>query len=148
MSIFEKMAGLELLPRSGFRADRGSVLQIHFHESPVRVGDDAIALGRRRSATEVFLGAALVLARARFDFHDRVRFALGPSRRTDRLKRNYSGPRISSRGARATGRPRIVDLADFVLVQFERCVSSFSLRRGSCAVVASDFRNRARALTG
>src|SRR5207237_6620680 len=75
---------------------------------------------------------------------DRVRFALGPNRRTHRLQWNRAGARISSRRARANRRPSIVDLADALLVQFQRRVSPFSLRRRRFVVVAFDFWSRSR----
>src|SRR5213594_3464173 len=90
----------------------------------------------------------MVFARSRFDFPDRVRFALGPDRRTHRVEWNYSSTRISSGGPRSTWRPRMVDLADAVLVQFERRVSAFSLWRRSRVLVAFDFWNRACAVAG
>src|SRR5436309_3867842 len=89
----------------------------------------------------------MVFARARFDFSDRVCLALGPDRRTHRVEWNYSSARISSGGPRSTWRPRIVDLTDALLVQFERQLSPFSLRRRGRAIAASDFRDRARAVT-
>src|SRR5712692_4571640 len=90
----------------------------------------------------------MVFARGRFDFSDRVRFALGPDRRTHRMEWNYSSARISPGGPRSTWRPRIVDLANAVLVQLERRLSPFSVRGRSRLVAASDRRNRARAVAG
>ncbi len=90
----------------------------------------------------------MVFARDRFDFFDRVRFALGPDRRTHRIEWNYSSARISPGGPRPIGRPRIVDLADTLLVQLERHLSPFSLWRRSYPLTPFDRRNRARAVAG
>src|SRR6266513_5497096 len=90
----------------------------------------------------------MVSSRSRSDFSDRVRFALGPDRRTHRVEWNYSSPRTSSGGPRSTWRPRLVDLANAVLVQFERPVSAFSLWWRSRVVAAFNFWNRACAVAG
>src|SRR5262249_18335782 len=138
-------AGLDLLSRSRFRSDQRRFLQIYRHESPARVGDNAIALGERCSTADLLLRSSLVSALARSDFLDRVRFALGPDRRTDRLERNHASRPISSGRARSAWRSRIVDPADALLVQFERRVSLFSVRRRRCAFASAHFWNRARA---
>src|SRR5437016_6885007 len=83
----------------------------------------------------------MVLARDRFGFSDRVRLALGPDRRTHRVEWNYSSARISSGGPRSTWRPRIVDLTDAVLGQFERRIPPFSLRRRGRAIADPDCRD-------
>ena len=49
-----------------------------------------LALGKRCPAANVFCRATMVSALSRFDFPDRIRFALGPDRRTYRLGRNHS----------------------------------------------------------
>src|SRR5437588_6437003 len=90
----------------------------------------------------------MVSSHSRPDFSDRVRFALGPDRRTHRREWNYSSAGISSSRPRSTWRPRIIDLANAVLVQFKRRVAACSLWRRSRFVAASDFRNRARAVIG
>src|SRR5437773_7791717 len=90
----------------------------------------------------------MVFARPRFDFSDRVRLALGADRRTYWVQRNYTGRRIPSRRPRPTWRPGLVDPADPLLVQLERCLSPFSLWRRSCVVAASDFWHRARTVVG
>src|SRR5207248_11086388 len=90
----------------------------------------------------------MVFARSRFDFSDRVRLALGADRRTYWVQRNYTGQRISSRRARATRRPRIVDLAAPVLAQFERRLSPSSLWRRSGVVAALGFWHPTRTVLG
>src|SRR5205809_717141 len=90
----------------------------------------------------------MVFARPRFDFSDRVRLALGADRRAYWVQRNYTGQRISSRRPRPTWRPGLVDPADPLLVQLERCLSPFSLWRRSSVVAASDFWHRARTVVG
>src|SRR5438067_10526551 len=89
----------------------------------------------------------MVFARARFDFSDRVRLALGPDRRTHRVEWNYSSARISPGGPRPAGRPRFVDFADTVLVQLERHLFPFSVWRRSYPLTPFDRRNRAGAVT-
>src|SRR6266446_7442935 len=148
MSIFEKVAGLELRSCSGFCGRFGKPLQNHRFKSAVCFGDHATSLGRRRSPAGLFCRAAMVFVRPRFDFFDRVRLALGADRRTYWVQRNYTGRRISSRRPRPTWRPGLVDPADPLLVQLERCLSPFSLWRRSCVVAASDFWHRARTVVG
>src|SRR5260370_15721264 len=74
---------------------------------------------------------------------DRVCFALGPDRRPDRIEWNFACPPISFRRARTTRRPRVVDLANALLVQLERRIPAFSLRRWSCVVDLVHFRDPA-----
>src|SRR5205814_1252080 len=50
-------------------------------------------------------------------------------------------------GPRSTGRPRIVDLADALLAQFERRLPAFFVWQRSSTVVAIDFWSRACAVT-
>src|SRR2546430_4174852 len=105
------------------------------------------ARGRCRCPADLFYRAPLVSPRDRLDFSDRVRLAVGPDRRTHRLEWNYASPRISPGGPRSTGRPRIVDLADALLAQFERRLPAFFVWRRSSTVAAIDFWNRACAVT-
>src|SRR5260370_4664111 len=65
---------------------------------------------------------------------DRVCFALGPDRRPDRIEWNFACPPISFRRAQTTRRPPVVDLANALLVQLERRIPAFSLRRWVCVV--------------
>src|SRR5437763_4822052 len=145
MSIFETMARVELPKRSRFRAGLGSFLQNHRRQSDVLFRADQIVLGRKCPAAEISLGAPMVSQRTRFDFSDRVRFALGPDRRTHRLRRHYSDRRLSSSRARSTRRPRVFDVADALLVHLERRLRAFSMWRRSSVVVIADFLNRVRA---
>ena len=119
MSIFLQMDDLELCKHSGFRCDFGIRLQDCRAPSPVQFGRDTIALGRRCAATDIFLGAQMVHARARLGLPGRVRFTLGAGGRTDRREWNFTSPPISSGGARAARRKCAVRFADALLVQFK-----------------------------
>src|SRR2546430_16771569 len=78
------MARLELRSHSGFRGDFGNRLQVYRSASQSRLSCYSIAVGKRRAATDLLLGTALVSARARPDLSDRVCVALGTSGRADR----------------------------------------------------------------
>src|SRR6266478_4429009 len=65
-----------------------------FPEIPL--GGYAIALGRRRSSANLFLGPAVVSPRTRPHLSDRVRLALVANGRTYRRKRRFAGKSISA----------------------------------------------------
>src|SRR6266536_811013 len=88
------------------------------------------------------MGPALVSSHARRHLLNRVRFALGPSGWADWQQRDLADKSISSGGSRTTRRPRLLALADALLVQFEQCISSFPLRRRCRFVVAPNRRSR------
>src|SRR5436309_3535991 len=88
------------------------------------------------------MGPALVSSRARRYLLNRVRFALGPSGRAYWQQRDLAGKSISASRSRTTRRPRLLAAADALLVQFEQCISSFSLRQRCRVVVASNRRTR------
>src|SRR5262249_61446979 len=111
-----------------------------------RGGVTCLAGGQLCPSAAIFLGAPMVHSVARFDFSNRVRVALGPDRRTNRFERNHARRAVSSGCARATWRPRGVDLADAVLAQLERCVPSFFVRWRRCLVSAAHFWNLSVAL--
>src|SRR2546430_17016809 len=99
MSIFEEMVVVELRSRSRVRAGFGMFLHNYCRESAFRIGDHAASLGQRRAPANLFCFAPLVSSRGRFDFSDRVRVAVGPDRRTDRVEWNYASSRLSPRSS-------------------------------------------------
>src|SRR4029450_4849329 len=88
------------------------------------------------------MGPALVLSRARRHLLNRVRFALGPSGRAYWQRWNRAGKSVSTSRSRTTRRPRLLVVADALLVQFEQCISAFSMRRRCRFVVALNRRSR------
>src|ERR1700736_3213812 len=137
------MALLELRSRPGLRSSLGVRVKIHCGPSSARLGNYALVVGRRCAPAEFFLGAQMVPAITRPRLSDRVCFALGPDRRPDRIERNFARAPISFRRAGTTWRPRVVDFANALLVQLERRIPAFSLRRWSCVVNLVHRRNRA-----
>src|SRR6266498_2742461 len=88
------------------------------------------------------MGPALVPSHARCHLLNRVRFVVGASGRAYWQRWNLADKSISTGGSRTTRRPRLLAVADTLLVQFEQCISSFSLRRRCRFVVAPDRRTR------
>ena len=88
------------------------------------------------------MGPALVSSDARRHLLNRVRFSLGPSGRTYWQQRDLANKSISAGDSRTTRRPRLLAVADALLVQFEQCISSFSLRRRCRFVVPPNRRIR------
>src|SRR5437899_11307514 len=73
------------------------------------------------------MGPALVSSYARRYLLNRVRLALGPSGWAYWQQRDLADKSISAGGSRTTRRPRLLALADALLVQFEQCSSYFHL---------------------
>jgi len=88
------------------------------------------------------MGPALVSSHAGRHLLNRVRFALGASGRAYWQQRDLADKSISTGGSRPTRRPRLLTVADALLVQFEQCISSFSLRRRCRFVIAPNRRIR------
>src|SRR5882724_1006206 len=88
------------------------------------------------------MGQALVSSHTWRYLLNRVRFALGPSGRAYWQQRDLAGKSISVSGSRTTRRPRLLAPAHALLVQFEQCISSLSLRKRCRVVVASNRRSR------
>src|SRR6266542_4520184 len=88
------------------------------------------------------MGPALVPSHARRHLLNRVRFGFGASGLAYWQRWNFADKSISTGGSRTTRRPRLLAVADTLLVQFEQCISSFSLRRRCRFVVAPDRRTR------
>src|SRR5437660_60572 len=91
-------------------------LQLHRTTSRVRLGNNAITLGKRRSVPNLFLGASLVSARARSCLFDRVRFTLDPDRRSRRIKWHFANQRLFVTGAPRDWIQNSLDSADTLLV--------------------------------
>src|SRR5581483_358160 len=87
----------------------------------------------------------MVPAAPRFNLPDRLRLTVGADRWPDRIEWSYSGRPIPSGRPGPIGRSCLVGPADFMLAQFERRISAFSLRERRCCLVAVDFWNRAGA---
>ena len=73
----------------GFAAVSELAYRVIAENRAIRLGDDAIALGERCPATNLFLGTPLVSQCARIDLPYRVHFALDPNRRPCRQQRHY-----------------------------------------------------------
>src|SRR5882757_1537334 len=110
------MAGVELLSCPRVRGCFRNRLWLNRSPPKICVSVYAIALGQRRAAAHLCLGAALVPARTRRDLFDRLRIALGSSGRTCRQQWDVARQSIpaSSSGPSRTRRLRTV--ADAVLV--------------------------------
>src|SRR5258705_4460582 len=89
------------------------------------------------------MGQALVSSHTWRYLLNRVRFAWGPSGRAYWQQRDLAGKSISASSSRTTRRPRLLAAAHALLVQFEQCISSFSLCRRCRFVVAPNRRSRA-----
>src|SRR5882724_6127512 len=146
MSVFEKMAGVELRPRSGIRGDLRNRLQVHRSSSQSRLKRYPDALGKRCAATDLLLGTALVSARTRRHLSDRIRIAVGASGRTDRQRWCVARESVPAGSPRTTGQSSVRYSAHALLVQYEQRVSTFPLWWRRCPLGAFDLRDRARAL--
>src|SRR2546427_12312732 len=88
------MAGLELRSRSGIRSDFRNRLQVHRTSSRTRLDLYSITMGKRRTAANLLLGAALVSLCARTHLFGRLRIALGAGRRSCREQRSLAAQSI------------------------------------------------------
>src|SRR6185312_1205546 len=101
---------------SWLRCGFGIGLQLHRTASRVRLGNNAIALGKRRSTPNLFLGASLVSTRTRSCLFDCIRFTLDPNRRSRRIKWNFANQRLFVAGAPPDWIQSSLDFADTLLV--------------------------------
>ena len=85
-------------------------------QSRVRLGNNAIALGRRRSAPNLFLGASLVSTRTRSCLFDCVRFTLDPDRRSRWSEWHFANQRLFVAGTPPDWIQNSLDSADTLLV--------------------------------
>ena len=100
----------------GFAAVSEFRLQLHRTASRVRLGNNAIALGKRRSAPNLFLGASLVSTCTRSCLFDRVRFTLDPDRRSRWSKWHFANQRLFVAGTPRDWIQSSLDSADTLLV--------------------------------
>src|SRR5438874_9233311 len=77
ISIFEKMAGMELRSPSGIRGHFRNRLQGHRSSSRARLHFYSLALGKKSAAANVLLGSTLVSSHAWTHLFSRLRIALG-----------------------------------------------------------------------
>src|ERR1700682_3274713 len=129
MSIFARVAVVELRARSRVRSYFGIRLWDHRAKSNSRFGIHSTALGQGRAAADVFLGEEMVSALARRHLPHRIHIALGAGDRASRCKRNFAGKSISFRGLQPDWSARGADVSDALLVQYQRLVSLSPLRR-------------------
>src|SRR5438105_15506519 len=135
------MAVVELPTRSRLRCGFSIRLYLHRTASWVRLDNNAIALGERRSATNLFLGASLLSTRARSCLFDCVRFTLDPDRRSRWSEWHLANQRLFVAGTRQYWIQNSLDSANSLLVQFEQRLPPFSLRWRRFGLTPADFSN-------
>src|SRR5438270_934280 len=114
------MAGVELRSRSRVRGDFRDRLRPRRSSSRPRFIHYSIALGEKRAAADLLLGAALVSSRAWPHLSNRIRVVLGASRRAGWQQRNIAGESVPAGSSRTTWRRRLFSLANALLVQREQ----------------------------
>src|SRR6266436_4405628 len=99
------MAGVELRSRPGIRGQFRNRLQVHRSSSRARLDLYSIAVGERRTAANLLLGATLVSPCAWTHLFDRLRIALATGGRPCREQRSLTTQPIPAGGLR-TIRPK------------------------------------------
>src|SRR5207245_11381725 len=84
----------------------------------------SIAVGKRRAAADLLLGATLVSARPWHDLSHRIRVALGASGGAARHRWSIASKSVPAGSSRTTWTRRLRSLANTLLVQLEQRVSS------------------------
>src|ERR1700730_10007039 len=137
MSIFAKVAVVELRPYSRFRRYFGIRLWDHRAKSNSRFGIHSTALGQGRATAHVSLGQKMVSALAWRHLPDRIHIALGAGDRAGRRNRNLAGKPISVRRLEPNWPACTADGSDALLVQSQRYfpVRSLWWRPGFIAAV-------------
>src|SRR5207245_9524308 len=113
------MAGVELRSRSGIRSDFRNRLQVHRTSSRTRLDLYSIAMGKRRTAANLLLGAALVSSCARTHLFGRLRIASGAGGRSCREQRSLAAQSILAGSLRKMRYKRILAAATPLLAPLE-----------------------------